>query len=214
MIGAVRKPSCIASAGVLMVLAGCASTSPSARMTAGLGAAPGAKPAPAPIHPPRKVSSQQPTRIVGGPILFRAPDPDSAAAGAKQIMGFAYVLVFKLNRDPFVPGDGENNNQARGDVSFAGRAASGDAGARKSSGRHCFVTYYSGSEINSDPGFGQLKALTTGQPVRVEMRPKAAQPTGRTFRFDVPLLEAASRDMTDKASLRQLRLIGCGPPSL
>ncbi len=129
-------------------------------------------------------------------------------------MGFAYVMVFKLNRDPFVPGGGENNNQARGDYSFAGRAASADTGVRKSSGTYCFVTYYSGSEINSDPGFGQLKALRTGEPVRVEMQPKAAQPPGRTFRFDVPLLAAASQDMTDQASFRELRRIGCGAPSL
>ncbi len=86
---------------------------------------------------------------------------------------------------------------------------------RKSSGKYCFVTYYSGSEITSNPEFFEkLTAVKTGEPVRVEMRPKAGQPPGRTFRFDVPLLKAASQDMTDNASLRQLGLIGCGAPSL
>lgn len=204
----------MASAGVLLVLSGCASASSDAPVTAGLGATPGGKPAPGPVHPPQKISSRKPTRVVGGPVLFRAPDPDSATVGTKKLMGFTYVMVFKLNRDPFVPSRGENNNQARGDYSFANHGVSADNGVRKTSGKYCFVTYYSGYDNKAYPGFEQLNALETGEPVRVEMQPRAAQPPGRTFRFDVPLLKAASQDMTDKASLHQLRLIGCGAPTL
>ncbi len=48
MIGGVRSPSWIASAGLLLILPGCASASTDARVTAGLGVAPGAKTAPGP----------------------------------------------------------------------------------------------------------------------------------------------------------------------
>ena len=202
------------AASALLALAGCSSASTGKPATAGAGAPPGAKLAAGPISPARRVSSRKPTVVVGGPVVFRAPDPDSASAGTKKkVRGWAYILVLKLNRDPFAPGGGENNNGARGSYSFAGMDASGDNGLRKSSGKYCFVSYYSGSEVNAF-SIEELETLKVGELVRVEARPRAARPNGRRFLFDVPLLEAVSQDVTDKGSLRKLRAIDCGPPSL
>ena len=165
------------AASALLALAGCASASTGKPATAGAGAPAGAKPAAGTISPARQVSSRKPTVVVGGPVVFRAPDPDSASAGTKKVRGWAYILVLKLNRDPFVPGGGENNNGARGSYSFAGLDASGDNGLRKSSGKYCFVSYFSGSEVNAF-SIEELKTLKVGELVRVEARPRAARPKG------------------------------------
>ena len=68
-----------------------------------MGAPAGAQQAPGTIAQPRKISSRKPTTFVGGPLLFRAPYPDRRPPYPDYSGGtpFAYVLVFKLNRDPF-----------------------------------------------------------------------------------------------------------------
>jgi hypothetical protein len=84
------------AASALLALAGCASASSGRPAMAGAGAPAGAKPAAGTISPARQVSSRKPTVVVGGPIVFRAPDPDSASAGTKKVRGWAYILVLKL----------------------------------------------------------------------------------------------------------------------
>ena len=170
-----------------------------------MGAPAGSARAPGTIAPPRKISSRKPTTFVGGPLLFRAPYPEY-----RDKTRFAYVLVFKLNRDPF-RNFGIENAERRGYYEAAGVGLS-EEGVVKSTGKYCFVTYV----VDTDqPGFSiaPLDTLRIGDLARVRAQPLRARPRDRWYEFDVPLLRAG-RDVADAASLRRLRRIGCGRPIL
>lgn len=165
-----------------------------------------------PIRPPLRISAREPTQVVGGPLFFRARERDFD--GVKEISVFDYVLVFKLNRDPLVfSRTAKNNNHGRGTYGVAGWDISDDGGIDKvpGPGKHCFYGCFPGP-LTADiaPTYHRLKP---GQPVRVTMHPRKAEPPGRTFKFVTPLL-LAGLNLTDRASVRQLRSIGCGVPDL
>src|SRR4051794_20974332 len=91
-----RRPADLATVAVLgaLLVVGCATAADRAADEPGMGAPAGSARAPGTIAPPRKISSRKPTTFVGGPLLFRAPYPRYRGGTT-----FAYVLVFKLNRD-------------------------------------------------------------------------------------------------------------------
>lgn len=202
-----RRPAAPATAAVLgaLLVAGCATAADRAADEPGVGAPAGSARAPGTIAPPRKISSRKPTTFVGGPLLFRAPYPKY-----RDKTRFAYVLVFKLNRDPFV-NFGIENAERRGYYEAAGVGFS-DEGVFKSTGKYCFVTYVVDDDL-PDPAVAPLHTLRIGHLVRVRATPLGARPRDREYRFDVPVLRAG-RDVADATSLRRLRRIGCGRPDL
>ena len=200
-----RRPAEAATVAVLgaLLVAGCVTAGDRAADEPGVGAPSGAKRAPGTIAPPRKISSRKPTTFVGGPLLFRVPYPEFGTTP------FAYVLVFKLNRDPF-RNFGIENAERRGSFGAAGVSFSDD-GVRKSTGKHCFVTYV--IDNVPDPAIASLRTLRIGDLVRVRAAPLGARQRDREYRFDVPVLRAG-RDVADATSLQRLRRIGCGRPDL
>jgi hypothetical protein len=194
-----------ATAAVLgaLLVAGCSTAADRAADEPGVGAPTGSAREPGTIAPPRKISSRKPTTFVGGPLLFRVPYPEFGTTP------FAYVLVFKLNRDPF-RNFGIENAERRGSYAAAGVDFT-DGGVRMSTGKHCFVAYVIDSV--PDPAIAPLHTLHIGALVRVKAQPLRARPRDREYRFDVPLLRAG-RDVADATSLRRLRRIGCGRPDL
>ena len=207
------RPAAAATAAVLgaLLVAGCATVADRPADETGVGAPSGAERAPGTIAPPRNISSRKPTTFVGGPLLFRAPYPEHRAPYPEYSDGtpFAYVLVFKLNRDPF-RNFGIENAERRGSYEAAGVNFSSD-GVFKSTGKYCFVTYV--IDNVPDPAIAPLHTLRIGDLVRVRATPLGARPRDREYRFDVPVLRA-SRDVADATSLRRLRRIGCGRADL
>lgn len=199
-----RRAASLVVLGALVV-AGCATAADRSADGPGVGAPTGSKRAPGTIAPPREISSRKPTTFVGGPLLFRAPHdryPDGTT--------FAYVLVFKLNRDPFRD-FGIEDAERRGYYEAGGVGLS-EEGVLKSPGKYCFVTYV---VDNHQPGYSiaPLNTAHVGDLVRVRAAPLGTRPRGREFRFDVPMLRAG-RGVADETSLRRLRRIGCGRPAL
>jgi hypothetical protein len=208
-----RRRAALATVAMLgaLLVAGCATAADRTADEPGVGAPAGAARAPGAIAPPRKISSRKPTTFAGGPLLFRAPYPEHRAPYPDYSGGtpFAYVLVFKLNRDPF-RNFGIENAERRGFYGAAGVSFSDD-GVTKSTGKYCFVTYV--IDDVPDPAVAPLHTLRVGDLVRVQAQPLKTRPRDREYRFDVPVLRAG-RDVADATSLRRLRRIGCGRPVL
>lgn len=122
-----RCPFCLLVTGAVVALSGCGESSPdpssARRQTTTEAREPGVR---APIRPARRISSRQPTQVVGGPLFFRTTDRDFD--GVKDVTVTEYALVFRLNRDPLVLSDGENNNHGRGDYAVDRWDISDDGG--------------------------------------------------------------------------------------
>lgn len=203
--------SAVVAALAAMLVAGCADGADRVADEPGLGAPAGSTRASGTIAPPRKISSRKPTTFVGGPLLFRAPYPEGHPPYPAYSNGtpFAYVLVFKLNRDPF-RNVGVENAARRGYYAAAGVDFTA-GGVRKSTGKYCFVAYV--VDNVPDPATAPLHTLRIGDLIRVKAQPLQTRPRDRWYQFDVPLMRA-SHNVTDKASLQRLRRIGCGRPDL
>lgn len=159
-----------------------------------------------PNAPPRQVAESRPTEVVGGPLFFRASVREFD--GEKDVTAVRYVLVWKLNRDPFIRSPGENSNYGRGTYEVENYPMNDQGGVDKipqAGGRFCFVSYIDQDEFE---GARIFEKLDEDDPVRVELAPTR---TKRKFVFETPLLRGGL-DLADADSKRALARIGCGPP--
>ena len=165
-----------------------------------------------PRNPSRgSVEASQPTRLAGGPLVFRvigAPKTPPSDLTPK----LRYALIFRLNRDPYEKRDGYGViRDPRGNFSLLGSIAfTFDAPIERLEIPGCFIGYIDAEHT----GFiAKLDALSPGAHVRVRLRPVTPRPggpsvLGRTYRRSPPLL-TTDHALKSPSARANLTRIGC-----
>lgn len=157
------------------------------------------------------VDASQPTRLVGGPLVFRvigAPQTPPSDLTPK----LRYALIFRLNRDPYKTRDGYGViRDPRGNFSIFGSIAfTFDAPIERLEIPGCFIGYIDAEHT----GFiAKLDALSPGAHVPVRLRPVTPRPRGtsvlgRTYRRSPPLL-TTDHALKSPSARANLTRIGC-----
>jgi hypothetical protein len=176
------------------------------RVTTGAATQPGAS------QPrPKLVNAYAPTRLLGGPVVFRvkgAPRTPPSNVTPK----LRYALMFRLNRDPYKMRDGYAEvRDPRGNFSVLGAIAfTFDAPIETLDLRNCFIGYIDAEFTDL---VRKLDALPLGAAVDVRLRPvtpnaNGTSVLGRAYSREPPLLttDYALKEPRAKAALTR---IGC-----
>ncbi len=159
----------------------------------------------------RPVDASLPTRLVGGPLVFRV-------TGAPQLPPsdltpeLRYALIFRLNRDPYKQRDGYAVvHDPRGNFSLFGSVAfSFDFPIERLEITDCFIGY-----IDAEATYfvDKLNALSLGARVPVRLRPVTPKPNGtsvlgRAYRRN-PRLLSTDYALASPRARASVRRIGC-----
>jgi hypothetical protein len=159
----------------------------------------------------QSVDASQPTKLVGGPLVFRvtgAPRTPSSDLTPE----LRYALIFRLNRDPYKKRDGYGVvRDPRGNFSLFGRIAfTFDAPIERLEIPDCFIGYI---DVEHTGFIAELDALSLGARVPVRLRPVTPEPNGtsvlgRAYRRN-PRLLSTDYALASAGARAKLRRIGC-----